>query len=138
MLEKGEIVFRRMPSFARPPKHVLSAPSTGPYIVMDQRSLFSAVLLDPAANMLVGGEANVPLDQLLASPRRSKLDFEPDSQSERATWPTCCDPIRPGRIVKLQVRRRLAGPGPKSLRRIPSQGLRPGAPRPDRKPCAAQ
>ena len=44
---KGEVVFRKLPAFARPPKHLLGDRCTGPFIVVDQRSLQSAVLKDP-------------------------------------------------------------------------------------------
>ena len=40
------------------------------------------MLRDPQTNELVDNGANIPLDQILAGPRRSKLAFEPDSQSE--------------------------------------------------------
>ena len=40
------------------------------------------VLRDLSTNELVDGGANIPLDQILAGPRRSKIAFEPDDQSE--------------------------------------------------------
>eukprot|EP00973_Karenia_brevis_P007486 1013108-Karenia_brevis.AAC.1 len=35
-LMPGEVVFRRMPPKARPPKHLLGVPSMGPYVVVRQ------------------------------------------------------------------------------------------------------
>ena len=82
VFDRGEIVFRRMPAFARPSKHLMSEPSSGPYIVVDQRSLSSAVLMDPNTGQLLNGGASIPMDQLLAGPRRSKLEFKPDEESD--------------------------------------------------------
>ena len=45
--EKGEVVFRRMPSLARPGKHLMAEPSLGPYLVDSQTSLSSLILKDP-------------------------------------------------------------------------------------------
>lgn len=84
---------RRMPRFDRPRKHLLGEPSRGPHIVTDKHSLSNAMLLHPATNTLVDGGANVPLDQLLANPLRSKLEFEPDGRSEARNM---ADMLRPG------------------------------------------
>lgn len=67
-----------MPTIARPPKHMLGKPNRRPYTVVDQRTLSTAVLMDSVSTTLVDGSRNAPLDQLLARPRRSKLEFEPD------------------------------------------------------------
>ena len=68
--------------FARPPKHLMGESSQGPYHVQEQRTLSSVVLFDPLKNALVDGGANIPLDQIVAGPRRSKLVFPPDEESE--------------------------------------------------------
>jgi len=41
VFERGEVVFRRLPRFARPPKHLMGEASSGPYVVVDQRTLSS-------------------------------------------------------------------------------------------------
>ena len=79
---EGEQVFRRLPKCARSPKHLFGESATGPYVVVDQRSLSSVVLRDLQTNELVDNGANIPLEQILARPRRSKLLFEPDDPSE--------------------------------------------------------
>ena len=78
IFDKGEVVFRKLPSFARPAKHLLGDRCTGPYLVTEQRSLQSAVLTDPSTGQLVDKGRNIPLDQLLTGPRRSKLLFDPE------------------------------------------------------------
>lgn len=105
VFENGDIVFRRMPRFARPPRHMLGEPTRGTEVAMGQRSFSSVVFLGPATNMLVGGGANVPLD-----PFRSWNSNRAASR-RRAAWPTCSDPTRPGRTVRLRVlrRRRVGG-----------------------------
>ena len=77
----GEVVFRKLPALARPAKHLLGDRCSGPYIVVAQRSYQSAVLKDPASGELVDQGRNIPLDQLLTGPRRSKLVFD-DEPSE--------------------------------------------------------
>ena len=72
----GETVFRKLPAFARPAKHLLENRCSGPYIVVAQRSYQSAVLKDPQSGELVDQGRNIPLDQLLTGPRRSKLIFD--------------------------------------------------------------
>ena len=53
IFEKGEDVFRKLPAFARPAKHLLGDRCTGPYVVVDQRSLQSAVLKGPSSGKLL-------------------------------------------------------------------------------------
>lgn len=50
VFEPGETVLRLLPKFARQPKHLLGERATGPYIVVDQRTLSSVVLKDPKTN----------------------------------------------------------------------------------------
>jgi hypothetical protein len=57
----GEIVFRKLPAFARPAKHLLGDRCQGPFIVVNQRSYQSAVLRDPATGELVDIGRNIPL-----------------------------------------------------------------------------
>ena len=66
----GEIVFRRMPPKARPAKHLLGEPSQGPYVVVSQSTYNSAKLKDPATGEWVDGGTDIPLEQILAGPRR--------------------------------------------------------------------
>jgi hypothetical protein len=77
----GETVFRKLPAFARLAKHLLGDRCAGLYIVVAQKSYQSAVLKDPLTGELVDQGRNIPLDQLLTGPRRSKLVFE-DAPSE--------------------------------------------------------
>ena len=74
--DKGEVVFRRMPSLARPNKHLMAEPSLGPYLVDSQKSFSSLVLKDPATGKLVDDGANIPMDQILAGPYRSLVRFQ--------------------------------------------------------------
>lgn len=71
-----------MRNFASPPEHLIGEPRRGPYIVVDQQTLSSAVLTDPTTKVLVDGGANVPRDELWASPRRAEVGFEPEGDSE--------------------------------------------------------
>ena len=73
----GEVVFRRVPDKARPAKHLLGEPSTGPYVVAGQSSYNSVRLRDPATGQSVDGGADIPLEQILAGPKREALKFEP-------------------------------------------------------------
>ena len=81
---------------------------------MDQRTLSSVVLKDPKTNDLVDNGANVPIDQILAGPRRSKIRFEPDETSEV-------------RGIGQMIRREgadLGGPRHRGLRKCrPAKGL---------------
>ena len=79
----GEIVFRRMPGKARPAKHLLGEPSAGPYVVVRQATFNSVQLKDPANGQWVDGGADIPLEQILAGPRRGLLEFE-SSQGDRS------------------------------------------------------
>ena len=54
----------------------MAEPSSGPYIVADQKTLSSVVLMDPKTQELVDQGADIPLDQILAGPYRSTLKFE--------------------------------------------------------------
>jgi hypothetical protein len=86
VFEQGEVLVRRLPRFARPPKHLLGEASSGPYVVVDQKTLSSVVLKDPATGELVDGGSNIPLDQILAGPRLSKIAFALDEESEVRGW----------------------------------------------------
>ena len=57
VFDMGEIVFRKLPAFARPAKHLLGDRCQGPFIVVNQRSYQSAVLRDPATGELVDRKA---------------------------------------------------------------------------------
>ena len=82
-LDKGDVVFRRMPGHARPAKHLLSEPSRGPYHVIGQSTLSSCILKDPATGLLVDGGVDIPLDQIPLGPRRAPLAFEKDEHGSR-------------------------------------------------------
>ena len=79
VLHEGEIVFWRMPAKARPAKHLLGEPSAGPYVVIKQHSFNSVQLRDPATGKCVDNGADIPLEQILAGPKRGKLHFEPSA-----------------------------------------------------------
>eukprot|EP00973_Karenia_brevis_P091831 12409363-Karenia_brevis.AAC.1 len=72
----GEVVFRRMPPKATAPKHLLGVPSMGPYVVVRQNTFSSVVLKDPATGLMVDNGADIPLEQILAGPKRGQLQFE--------------------------------------------------------------
>ena len=80
----GEIVFRKMPPKARPPKHLLGEPSMGPYVVVSQSTFNSARLKDPATGKFVEGGEDIPLEQILAGPRRGLLKFESSPEEGRS------------------------------------------------------
>ena len=79
----GEMVFRRMPGKARPAKHLLGEPCSGPYVVVSQSSFSSAKLKDPATGKMLDDGADIPLEQILAGPRRGQLHFE-EGRGERS------------------------------------------------------
>ena len=58
------------------PKHLLTEPCKGPYVVEDQPTTTSLVLRDPKSGELVSGGALIPLDQIIAGPRRTRLMIE--------------------------------------------------------------
>ena len=58
MFEEGERVWRKKPSFARPPKQLMADPVHGPYEVVKQSTNTSVVLKDPATGELVDNGAN--------------------------------------------------------------------------------
>ena len=102
----GEVVFRRLPSYARPQKHLMGEPCSGPYYVVKQNTYSSVVLRKEDGTLLDEG-ANIPLDQILAAPRRSKLNFEDDDDSEK-------------RSVSQMLAGSGASPRRVSLRQMPS------------------
>ena len=77
--EPGETVFRRMPRNSRLPKHLLPPPSRGPYKVHCQPDPFNLILKEPDRDVLVDGGAKIPMDQILAGPRRARLEFADES-----------------------------------------------------------
>ena len=60
----------------------MGEPTEGPFLVTDQRTLSSVVLWDPETNSLVDNGANIPLDQILAWLRRSRLQFTAEEENE--------------------------------------------------------
>jgi len=86
VFERGETVFRKKPLFARDPKHLMGEPVSGPYMVEEQRTLSSVILRDLRTRELVDGGACIPVDQILAGPMRSKLEFPAPSETEVRGW----------------------------------------------------
>jgi hypothetical protein len=72
----GEEVFRRKPPAAAPPKSRFQPRAEGPYIVLAQPSDFHVVLGDPTTRETIDGGTWVPVDQVVAFPRRRPLVFE--------------------------------------------------------------
>jgi hypothetical protein len=80
----GEVVFRRMPPKARPAKHLFGGPSAGPYVVVSQSTFNSAKLKDAATGQWVDDGTDIPLEQILAGPRRGLLKFEHSPDADRS------------------------------------------------------
>ena len=78
-LDEGDMVFRKLPKGARPPKKMLYPASEGPFFVAMQKSKQSAVLKDEDGNLRIKG-ANIPLTQLIVCPRRPQVSFEDDDE----------------------------------------------------------
>ena len=57
----------------------MADPAEGPYEVVTQRTTSSVVCKDPQTGELVDNGANIPLDQILAGPRRAPLVLEKES-----------------------------------------------------------
>ena len=74
--EPGETVFRKLPRPARVAKHLFPSPCSGPYVVHSQPSPASLVLCEPVGGALVDNGRLIPLDQIVAGPRRARLEFE--------------------------------------------------------------
>ena len=79
VFDVGEIVYRKKPAFARPPKQLMIDPVTGPYTVAGQRTTSSVMLQDRETGELVDGGANIPVEQILAGPRRAPVHFPEES-----------------------------------------------------------
>jgi hypothetical protein len=75
-VEIGEEVFRRRHLAAAPPKSRFQPRAEGPYVVLAQPSHFHVVLSDPATGEAVDDGAWVPVDQVVAFPRRRPLLFQ--------------------------------------------------------------
>ena len=72
-----------MPSKARPAKHLLGEPSSGPYTVVSQTTLNSVKLKD-SEGQLVDKGADIPLEQILVGPRRGHLQFERSNEGDKS------------------------------------------------------
>ena len=70
----------RVNAFARPPKQLMADPISGPYEVVGQSTTSSVILKDPETGVLVDGGANIPVEQILAGPRRPPFTFSADSE----------------------------------------------------------
>ena len=80
---------------ARPAKHLLGEPSSGPYIVVSQSTFSSAKLKDPATGEMVDQGADIPLEQILVGPRRSQLKFE-NASSDMSEMPAAAGAVGGG------------------------------------------
>ena len=80
VFDEGEMVYRKKPAFARPPKQLMADPISGPYVVVGQSTTSSVILKDPETGVLVDGGANIPVEQILAGPRRPPFTFAADSE----------------------------------------------------------
>ena len=80
VFDEGEMVYRKKPAFARPPKQLMADPISGPYVVAGQSTTSSVILKDPETGVLVDGGANTPVEQILAGPRRPPFTFSGDSE----------------------------------------------------------
>jgi len=78
--EPGETVFRKLPRIARVSKHLFSSPCSGPYIVVSQPTTTSLILMDPTTQQMVDKGRSIPLDQIVAGPRRARLEFEAENE----------------------------------------------------------
>ena len=79
--EPGETVFRQLPKPARVGKNQFLSPVLGPYTVERQPTLTSLILRDARQDKLVGDGALIPLDQIIAGPRRTRLEFAKNSDT---------------------------------------------------------
>ena len=108
VFEPGEIVFRRLPSAARLPKHLFPEPSSGPYEVAGQPTSTSVVLRHPDGGDLVDKGMRVPLDQILAGPPRAKIVFE--GASEVRGLALCSEKRAPSQdVLPLELAAQRAG-----------------------------
>ena len=62
-----------MPKGSRLPKHMFPPPNRGPYTVHGQPDQYNLILKGPSTGELVDEGRKIPLDQILAGPRRSRL-----------------------------------------------------------------
>ena len=81
VFEEGETVFRRMPRGAKMPKHLFPPPSRGPYVADSQPDRFNLIWRDPETNQLVDKGARIPMDQIIAGPRRARLQFAAETDA---------------------------------------------------------
>jgi len=62
IFDEGEMVYRKKPAFARPPKQLMADPISGPYVVAGQSTTSSVILKDPETGVLIDGGANIPVE----------------------------------------------------------------------------
>ena len=67
-LAVGDMVFRKLPPVARPPKKLLHPAAEGPYYVHKQNSESSVVLVDTRGELVDGGK-KIPLTQIVVGPK---------------------------------------------------------------------
>ncbi|MEC8021486.1 MAG: integrase zinc binding domain-containing protein, partial [Pseudomonadota bacterium] len=111
VFDEGELVYRKKPAFARPPKQQMSDPVAGPYEVARQSTTSSVVLRDPETGKEVDDGANIPLEQILAGPRRPAFRLEEGGEQRSI-----------GAMIRSE-----GGAGAKPGRRSGWGGLAPGA-----------
>ena len=71
--EKGEQVFRKWPKPSRLPKSFFPELNAGPYLVVSQPDHWNLTLKDPVTGELVDKGRKIPLDQIVAGPRRARF-----------------------------------------------------------------
>ena len=115
---KGEIVFRRLAAYARPNRHLLGDKCSGPFVVVSQGNLQSVVLKDASTGQLVDEGKNIPLDQVLAAPRRHRLLFDYEEGGPRSIGQMLrgedAPEVAPGRVVKKQAKERVGEISPRA------------------------
>ena len=109
-LDAGDVVFRRMPAVARSGKHLFPERADGPFRVLRHVSASSVLLWDDGANLPVSGGNPVPLDQVIAGPRRTAVDFDPASPGDARPW---------SELLAPRAQADAGGPGAASNREAP-------------------
>ncbi len=125
-LEEGDMVFRKLPAGARPPKKMLNPASEGPFFIVKQRSKNSAVLRDEAGNLVSKGD-NIPLTQLIVGPKRRPVQFD-EADEVRSPGDMVANPQYFGKVANQKVGWEPLAPGAyvlykTSLGSVPSKQL---------------
>ena len=84
IFEPGEMVYRKKPAFARPPKQLMIDPVSGPYEVVGQRTNSSVVLKDPGTGDLIEKERTSPWTKSLQA--RAGRSFCSQKRAKCGVW----------------------------------------------------